>query len=99
MMLASERLIVTHVSTHVPLRQALEAVKTEKILDVIRLTHEAVGKLRSRQKIAVAGLNPHAGENGAFGLEDQLEIKPAIEQARREGIDVQGPFPPDTIFM
>jgi 4-hydroxythreonine-4-phosphate dehydrogenase len=99
MMLASEKLIVTHVSTHISLRQALDQVKTEKVLNIIRLTNNAVGKLRSRRKIAVAGLNPHAGENGSFGTEDLTEIKPAIEAARAEGIDAHGPFPPDTIFF
>ena len=99
MMLASERLIVTHVSTHISLRQALEQVTTEKVLSIIRLTHDAVAKLRPRNKIAVAGLNPHAGENGSFGTEDLTAIKPAIEAARAEGIDAHGPFPPDTIFF
>ncbi|MBS1808155.1 MAG: 4-hydroxythreonine-4-phosphate dehydrogenase PdxA [Acidobacteria bacterium] len=99
MMLASEQLIVTHVSTHISLRQALEQVTTEKVLNIIRLTHDAVAKLRPRNKIAVAGLNPHAGENGSFGMEDLTQIKPAIEAARAEGIDANGPFPPDTIFF
>jgi 4-hydroxythreonine-4-phosphate dehydrogenase len=99
MMLASEQLIVTHVSTHIALRQALEQVTSEKVLSLIRLTHEAVAKLRPRCKIAVAGLNPHAGENGSFGSEDLLQIKPAIEAARAAGIDAHGPFPPDTIFF
>ncbi|HEX4949571.1 MAG TPA: 4-hydroxythreonine-4-phosphate dehydrogenase PdxA [Blastocatellia bacterium] len=99
MMLASEQLIVTHVSTHISLRQALEQVTTEKVLNIIRLTHEAVARLRPRNKIAVAGLNPHAGENGSFGTEDLTEIKPAIDAARAEGIDANGPFPPDTIFF
>jgi 4-hydroxythreonine-4-phosphate dehydrogenase len=99
MMLASEQLIVTHVSTHIALRQALEQVTTEKVLDIIRLTQEAVAKLRPRCKIAVAGLNPHAGENGSFGTEDLTQIKPAIEAARAAGIDAHGPFPPDTIFF
>lgn len=99
MMLASEQLIVTHVSTHISLRQALEQVTTEKVLNIIRLTHDAVARLRPRNKIAVAGLNPHAGENGSFGTEDITQIKPAIEAARAEGIDAHGPFPPDTIFF
>jgi 4-hydroxythreonine-4-phosphate dehydrogenase len=99
MMLASEQLIVTHVSTHISLRQALAQVTTEKVLNIIRLTHEAVAKLRTRNKIAVAGLNPHAGENGSFGSEDLEFIKPAIEAARAAGIDAHGPFPPDTIFF
>jgi 4-phospho-D-threonate 3-dehydrogenase / 4-phospho-D-erythronate 3-dehydrogenase len=99
MMLASDQLIVTHVSTHISLRQALEQVTTQKVLNIIRLTHKAVARLRPRNKIAVAGLNPHAGENGSFGSEDLTAIKPAIEAARAEGIDANGPFPPDTIFF
>lgn len=99
MMLASEKLIVTHVSTHISLRRALDKVTTENVLGIIELTDRVLGKLRPRKKIAVAGLNPHAGENGAFGLEDQTEIKPAIERARQQGIDANGPFPPDTIFF
>lgn len=99
MMLASDQLIVTHVSTHISLRQALEQVTTEKVLNIIRLTHEAVARLRPRNKIAVAGLNPHAGENGSFGNEDLTQIKPAVEAACAEGLDANGPFPPDTIFF
>ncbi len=99
MMLASEQLIVTHVSTHISLRQALEQVTTEKVLNIIRLTHKAIANLRPRNKIAVAGLNPHAGENGSFGTEDLTAIKPAVAAARAEGIDAHGPFPPDTIFF
>ncbi len=99
MMLVSDKLIVTHVSTHVSLREALERVKTSRILDVIRLTHDAVVKLRPQARIAVAGLNPHAGENGAFGSEEIDEIMPAVERARKEeGLDVSGPVAPDTVF-
>jgi 4-hydroxythreonine-4-phosphate dehydrogenase len=99
MMLASDRLIVTHVSTHVALRQAIECVKTENVLRIIKLTHAVLPRLRSTNRIAVAGLNPHAGESGSFGNEDQIEILPAIQEARAAGINVSGPFPPDTIFM
>lgn len=98
MMLVSRRLIVTHVSTHVSLREALERVKKKRIVDVIRLTHAALKKLRPRARIAVAGLNPHAGENGAFGREEIEEIAPAVSEARREGIDISGPIAPDIIF-
>lgn len=99
LMLASEKLIVTHVSTHVSLRQAIESVKIDQVYDVIKLTNSVLPKLRASSRIAVAGLNPHAGENGAFGNEDQDEIRPAVERARAEGLEVFGPFPPDTIFM
>ena len=99
LMLASEKLIVTHVSTHVSLRKALDSVQSQQIYEVIKLTHDVLPKLRATSRIAVAGLNPHAGENGAFGTEEEEEILPAIRKARAEGIDVSGPFPPDTVFM
>jgi 4-phospho-D-threonate 3-dehydrogenase / 4-phospho-D-erythronate 3-dehydrogenase len=97
-MLASEKLIVTHVSTHVSLREAIERAKAPRILKIIELTYEAVSRLRPTPRLAVAGLNPHAGENGLFGREEMDHILPAIEQARARGIPVEGPFPPDTIF-
>jgi 4-hydroxythreonine-4-phosphate dehydrogenase len=99
MMLASEKLIITHVSTHVSMLKAIRNVKRERIVKVIKLTHEAMIKLRGHAKIAVAGLNPHAGEGGAFGDEEIREIAPAIEEARNLGFDVYGPLPPDTIFF
>jgi 4-hydroxythreonine-4-phosphate dehydrogenase len=98
MMLASERLIVTNVSTHVALREAIAHVTTDRVLSVIRLTYNALRKLRPRARIAVAGLNPHAGEGGAFGAEDRDAIEPAVQQARAAGIDADGPRPPDTVF-
>ena len=99
LMLASDRLIATHVSTHVSLREALETVKAGRVLDVIKLTDEVLPKLRPNSRIAVAGLNPHAGEGGAFGEEDRQEVAPAVEMARQVGIDASGPFPPDTVFL
>jgi 4-hydroxythreonine-4-phosphate dehydrogenase len=100
MMLAADKLRVSHVSTHVPLRVAVDRVRPERILKVLRLTHEAVRNLGiASPKIAVAGLNPHAGENGLFGDEEQKYITPAIEEARREGIDASGPYAGDTIFF
>jgi 4-phospho-D-threonate 3-dehydrogenase / 4-phospho-D-erythronate 3-dehydrogenase len=98
MMLASDRLVVTHVSTHVSLSEAIVCAKAPRILTVLRLTHEAISRLRTSARIAVAGLNPHAGEHGAFGTEEQDEILPAIEQARELGIDAYGPEPGDTVF-
>ena len=97
-MLVSGQLIVTHVSTHVSLAGAIERVRQERIHTIIRLTWEALQKIRENPRIAVAGLNPHAGENGLFGDQEAAEIRPAIERARGEGIPVDGPFPPDTIF-
>jgi 4-hydroxythreonine-4-phosphate dehydrogenase len=99
LMLASAKLIVTHVSTHVSLRQAIESVTKEQVLAVIRLTNDVLPRLRPTARIAVAGLNPHAGEHGAFGTEELDQIIPAIGHARAENIEVSGPFPPDTIFM
>jgi 4-hydroxythreonine-4-phosphate dehydrogenase len=97
-MLASEQLIVTHVSTHVSLREAIERVKRERVQRIVRMTCEAVARLRANPRVAVAGLNPHAGESGLFGREEIEEIRPAVEWAQREGLPVEGPFPPDTVF-
>ena len=101
MMLVAGALRVSHVSTHVSLRQAIERVTVERILHVVRLTHAAVASLRvvpAEPRIAVAGLNPHAGESGLFGSEEQEIIEPAVSRARSEGFDVRGPVPPDTVF-
>ena len=97
--LVAPKLIVTHVSTHVSLKDAANLVKRERVLSVIKMTHESAGKLFPRAKIAVAGLNPHAGEDGAFGNEEIDEIVPAIQEAQRQGIDAHGPISPDTLFM
>jgi 4-hydroxythreonine-4-phosphate dehydrogenase len=98
LMLVSGSLIVSHVSTHVSLREALERVRKDRIAQVIEATAKAVGKLRARPRIAVAGLNPHAGEHGLFGREEIEEIGPAVEWAKSQGLAVEGPFPPDTVF-
>jgi 4-hydroxythreonine-4-phosphate dehydrogenase len=99
MMLQTEELRVIHVSTHVPLREAINRVKKERVLTVIRLARDALAKIGvDEPKIAVAGLNPHAGENGLFGKEDAERIAPAVAEAREEGIDASGPHPPDTVF-
>ena len=97
--LVAPKLIVTHVSTHVSLKDAVNLVKRERVLSVLQMTHAAARKLFPRAKIAVAGLNPHAGENGAFGNEETDEIVPAIQEAQRQGIDAHGPISPDTLFM
>ena len=97
-MLVSEQLIVTHVSTHVSLATAIALVKRDRIKKIIRMTVEAVSKLRDNPRIAVAGLNPHAGENGLFGREDIEEIRPSVEWAQAQGMPVEGPVPPDTAF-
>ncbi len=97
-MLASDQLIVTHVTTHVSLAGAIALVKKERVAAMIKLTCDAVLKLNPNARIAVAGLNPHAGENGSFGDEEIKEIGPAVEWARRQGLPVEGPIAPDTVF-
>lgn len=97
-MLASDDLIVTHVSTHMSLRNAIDRARKDRICTIIRLTCEAVHGLIPNPRIAVAGLNPHAGENGLFGDEEINEIRPAVEWAQRQGMPVEGPLPPDTLF-
>lgn len=100
MMLVADRLRVSHISTHVSLRQAIDRVRPERIMQVLRLTNEAVQRLGiTRPKLAVAGLNPHAGEGGLFGDDEEKYIAPAIAQARAAGLDVSGPWPGDTIFF
>jgi 4-hydroxythreonine-4-phosphate dehydrogenase len=100
MMLVADKLRVTHVSTHVSLREAIDRVRPERILKVLALTDAAVRRLGvAKPRLAVAGLNPHAGEGGLFGDEERLHITPAIEQARAAGFDVHGPFAGDTIFF
>ncbi len=99
MMLMHEEFRVIHVSTHVSLREALDRVKKERILTVINLAYGTLRRLGvEHPKIAVAGLNPHAGESGMFGREEIDEIGPAIQQAAQQGLDVEGPLPPDTVF-
>jgi 4-phospho-D-threonate 3-dehydrogenase / 4-phospho-D-erythronate 3-dehydrogenase len=97
-MLASEQLIVTHVSTHCSLAQAIERAKFDRICTILKMTCDAVTRLKPGARIAVAGLNPHAGENGLFGDEEIREVRPAVEWAQARGLPVEGPFPPDTVF-
>src|ERR687897_571524 len=100
MMLVTDELKVIHVSTHVSLREAIHRVQPERELAVIRLAHASMRRLGvENPKVAVAGLNPHAGENGLFGTEDAERIRPAVEDPREEGIDASGPHPPDTVLM
>lgn len=98
MMLAHHDMRVTHVSTHCSLREACDRVKKDRVLDVIRMSHQACLDLGiMHPRVAVAGLNPHAGEGGLFGDEEIREIIPAIDEAKKEGIDAVGPIPPDTV--
>lgn len=100
MMLANDELKTVLVSIHMSLRDAIEAVTFDNVLQTLRITHRAVSASLGRPpRIAVAGLNPHAGEGGLFGSEEQTIIAPAIAAARSEGLDVSGPFAPDTVFM
>ena len=100
MMLASDALRTVLVSIHVSLREAIEAVTRANVLQTLRITHAALSATLGRApRIAVAGLNPHAGEGGLFGREEIEAIAPAIADARAEGVDAHGPFAPDTVFM
>lgn len=99
MMLAHHDLRVVHVSTHVSLREACDRVKKARVLEVIEIAHKACKDMGiENPKVAVAGLNPHCGENGLFGTEEIEEITPAIEAAKAEGINAIGPIPPDSVF-
>jgi 4-hydroxythreonine-4-phosphate dehydrogenase len=99
MLLASERLKVIHVSTHVSLRDAIDRMTPEAVLAAIRAGDGHLRRLGlAAPRIAVAGLNPHCGENGLFGTEDDERIAPAVARARAEGIDAQGPISADTLF-
>lgn len=99
MMLTNGDLAVTHVSTHCSLREAIERVRTPRVLEVIRLTDVTLRRFLDRPRIAVCGLNPHAGEHGLFGTEDAEHVAPAVEAARAEEIDASGPHPADTVFF
>lgn len=100
MLLASKTLHVIHVSTHCSLREACDRVKKDRVLEVIKLAQKGMQRLGYKNpKIGVSGLNPHCSENGLFGTEEEYEILPAIEEAKREGIDVTGPESPDTVFV
>ena len=112
MMLANDELKTVLVSIHVSLRRALDAVTHDNVLQTLRIVQASLGRLsqgagnsspnraaQRRLRIAVAGVNPHAGEGGLFGREELDVIAPAVAQARAEGMDVHGPFAPDTVFM
>lgn len=100
MMLANEELKTVLVSIHMSLRRAIEAVTFDNVLQTLRITHQALSATLGRAPhIGVAGLNPHAGEGGLFGSEEQAIIAPAIAAAQSEGLRVSGPFAPDTVFM
>lgn len=100
MMLANEELRTVLVSIHVALREAIAAVTADNVLQTLRIAHRAlVPALGRPPRLAVAGLNPHAGESGLMGREEQDIIAPAVQAARAEGLLASGPYPPDTVFM
>ena len=100
MMLTGGTLRVVHVSTHVSLQEAVARVKQARVAEVIQLAHDVCKDLGMQEpRIAVAGLNPHAGEGGLFGTEEQTEIQPAVEMCRAKGWNISGPLPPDTVFL
>ena len=99
MLLADEYLRVIHVSTHVPLRKACDLVKKARIIEVTELLDDACRQFGiSHPRIGIAGLNPHASDNGLFGTEEAEEIEPAVSELRQRGFDVSGPIPPDSLF-
>ena len=96
----SDRLKVALLSHHIPLAEALCRVRTGALLEFFRALHRSLARVRSEVgELLVAGLNPHAGEDGLLGPEESAEIAPAIAAAQMEGIPVRGPFPPDTVFL
>ncbi|MCI8371145.1 MAG: 4-hydroxythreonine-4-phosphate dehydrogenase PdxA [Lachnospiraceae bacterium] len=99
MMLASDSLTVTHCSTHVSMEQSIQNVKKDRVYDVIKLTYDALARFKEQPRIAVAGLNAHAGEGGAFGRQEIDEINPAVEAANKDGMLCFGAIPPDTVFL
>jgi len=101
MMLSAPALRVIHVTTHIGLLDAIHKINAERQYTVIKLAHETLQKAGIESpRIAVCGINPHAGENGLFGHgEEEEKIVPAIEKAQAEGINVQGPLPADTLFF
>lgn len=99
MMLIAGPLKVVHVTTHIPLRKVAEQITKSRVLETIELAYQAMKTLGNiHPKIGVSGLNPHSSDGGLFGNEEETQITPAVEEARRRGIDVEGPIPADTLF-
>lgn len=99
MCLFTDRMRIVHITSHYPLAEAIAMVKHDRIADSIRIGHDSLLRLGlDRRRIAVAGLNPHAGEAGILGSEEAREIEPAVAECSAEGIDCSGPYPPDTVF-
>ncbi|WP_425049529.1 4-hydroxythreonine-4-phosphate dehydrogenase PdxA [Psychromarinibacter sp. S121] len=99
MILASDKLKVIHVSTHVSLKDAIDRATPEQILKTIRIGNAHLKRIGyDKPRIAVAGINPHCGEGGLFGTEDDVQVVPAVKAAQEEGIDAHGPISADTLF-
>lgn len=100
MMLTDNNMRVSHVTTHIAMKDVPGRLTIERIYDVVQLTDQALKRMGIKNpKIAVAGYNPHSGESGLFGSEEIERIQPAIDKAKRDGYDVEGPVPPDTVFV
>ncbi len=100
MMLVAGSVRVVHVTIHVSLREACESIDKEAVLNTIVIAHDSLKSMGFKDpRIAVSGLNPHAGEGGLFGREEIEHITPAIQEAKKRGIKAQGPFPPDIVFL
>ncbi|MDR1658576.1 MAG: 4-hydroxythreonine-4-phosphate dehydrogenase PdxA [Deltaproteobacteria bacterium] len=100
MLLTGGNIKVIHATTHCSMREACDKITKQRIFEVIKLAQEGLNLMGLKKpRIGVAGLNAHAGENGLFGWEEAREITPAIEQAQAMGIIVEGPIPPDTVFV
>ena len=98
MMLATDEVAVSHVSTHVSLREAIERLTPQRLERTIELTDSALKHFITNPRIGVCGLNPHAGESGMFGSEEQDIINPVLQDLKSQGVDVSGPYPADTVF-
>ena len=100
MCLFTDTMRIVHITAHLSLRNAIDSVRKDRILRTIGITDEALRRMgMARPRIAVAALNPHAGEAGTFGTEEIDEIAPAVEAARAAGMECSGPWPPDTVFL
>ena len=98
MMLATDEVAVSHVSTHVSLRQAIKRLTPQRLARTIELTNSTLQRFITSPRIGVCGLNPHAGESGMFGSEEQDIINPVLQDLKSQGVDVSGPYPADTVF-
>ncbi len=97
---SSDNLRIAFVTTHIPLKKVVQVITQEKIIKTVRLLEASIKREGiNNPKIAICAINPHGGENGFMGTEDELIVKPAIAQLAKDGFSIQGPFPPDTVFI